>query len=930
MAESARLIISVDSRQVQSADRALGALGRTSSAVASAISAVTAGFGVRELYQASEAYQTITNRLKLVTQGNEGLATAQAAVFDIAQKSGQSLTATAELYQRIAQNQDALKLSGEGVAGIVDTISKAMVISGASASSAQAALIQLGQAFASGTLRGEELNSVMEQAPALSQAIAKGMGKTVGELRALGAEGKLTADAVVQSLQTQAGAVDDLFGQMQDTMGTGLTRISNSFTNLVGKMNEVSGVSASIAGSFTSASSAIDSLTEDADSLATTVTTVGAVMSGVAAGGAVLLANKIMVSVVASRAARAANIAQAESALQNAIANQRAAQTAVVRATAEAQAARGTAVQTQMSIQLAQARMREAAATAAVTAAQTGLRTASAGMLAVLGGPVGLALLVGAAASSLYVFRDSAKDARPPVDALAGSVDALSDASIRLARISAKEQLAQLAEEARTLERNVTSARDLMNRGFVQPDSRYLDRLEKEEAQLQKNKEEVSELQKRIEDLDNEQDRREKSGPPKPPRSSGDSGEDAKKLASAYDSANESLSRQVALYGQTGEAARVRYELESGALKGIVESQADHLMNLARELDAKRDLSEQEKIRIDILRESGQLRAANDAQFQLEYAEKIAEYERQGNVEALQRLETLRRIREIQMNADQAPGTVEGVSQAPGTRGVDAVIGGAGGELIKLQEEAVALEQWRTTELEKQRGFLEAKAITEEEYATRIANIHAQHQQEVSEIEAARQQVALAGAADLFGNLAGLTAQFAGEQSSLYKTMFVAQKAFAIAQSMIAIQQGIALAAANPWPLNLGAMASVAAATAGLVSNIASVGMSFDGGGYTGNGPRSGGLDGKGGFLAMMHPQETVIDHTKSGGNSGSGGGVMVNVNLVEDASRAGTVEKSQNPDGSWDVTAFVADLHGDGPAARAISQYFGIQKVGR
>ena len=299
----------------------------------------------------------------------------------------------------------------------------------------------------------------------------------------------------------------------------------------------------------------------------------------------------------------------------------------------------------------------------------------------------------------------------------------------------------------------------------------------------------------------------------------------SEQLEQSYSSAVMALERQLALYGATGEAAKVKFEIENGALKGVVGQQANYLLGLARELDAKRDLSEQEKIRIDILRESGQLRAANDAQFELEYAEKIAEYERQGNVEALQRLETLRRIREIQMNADRAPGTVEGVSQAPDSGGVDAVVGGPAGELIKLQEQAVALDEWRATELEKQRGFLEAKAITEEEYATRIANIHAQHQQEVSEIEQARYQVSLAGAADLFGNLADITAQFAGEQSGLYKTMFIAQKAFAIAQSMIAIQQGIALAAANPWPLNLGAMASVAAATAGLVSNISSIGL---------------------------------------------------------------------------------------------------------
>jgi len=53
-------------------------------------------------------------------------------------------------------------------------------------------------------------------------------------------------------------------------------------------------------------------------------------------------------------------------------------------------------------------------------------------------------------------------------------------------------------------------------------------------------------------------------------------------------------------------------------------------------------------------------------------------------------------------------------------------------------------------------------------------------------------------------------------------------------------------------------------------------------------------------------------------------------VNLIEDASKAGTVEKTQNNDGSWSVNAFIADLYGDGPAAKAISQNFGIQKVGR
>ena len=90
-----------------------------------------------------------------------------------------------------------------------------------------------------------------------------------------------------------------------------------------------------------------------------------------------------------------------------------------------------------------------------------------------------------------------------------------------------------------------------------------------------------------------------------------------------------------------------------------------------------------------------------------------------------------------------------------------------------------------------------------------------------------------------------------GEQSSAYRVMFAMQKGFAIAQSMMAIQTGIAQAASLPFPENLGAMATVVSATANIVSSIASVAApSFDGGGYTGNGSRSGGLDGKGGFWA--------------------------------------------------------------------------------
>ncbi|WP_122239940.1 tape measure protein, partial [Pseudomonas syringae] len=224
---------------------------------------LASAFSLSAIYKASEAYTSLTSRLKLVTESSAELATAQNAVFSIAQSAYQPLSATAELYQRIATNQKELKLTGEGVAGVVGTISKTLAISGASADSANAALIQLGQAFASGVLRGEELNSVMEQAPALAQAIAAGMGKTVGELRALGAAGLLTADSVVKALQAQEKAVADLFNKTAVTIGNSLTATSNSLTQFIGRMDQASGVSAAISANIVKVSQSIDGLTKD-------------------------------------------------------------------------------------------------------------------------------------------------------------------------------------------------------------------------------------------------------------------------------------------------------------------------------------------------------------------------------------------------------------------------------------------------------------------------------------------------------------------------------------------------------------------------------------------------------------------------------------------------------------------------------------------
>lgn len=101
-------------------------------------------------------------------------------------------------------------------------------------------------------------------------------------------------------------------------------------------------------------------------------------------------------------------------------------------------------------------------------------------------------------------------------------------------------------------------------------------------------------------------------------------------------------------------------------------------------------------------------------------------------------------------------------------------------------------------------------------------------------IQLAEVKLRLNLASDMFSNLADITKAWAGEQSGIYKAMFAVSKAFAIAEATVKIAQGIAAAAANPWPLNLFAMASVIAATASIVSSIQSVQLEFGGARATG------------------------------------------------------------------------------------------------
>lgn len=154
------------------------------------------------------------------------------------------------------------------------------------------------------------------------------------------------------------------------------------------------------------------------------------------------------------------------------------------------------------------------------------------------------------------------------------------------------------------------------------------------------------------------------------------------------------------------------------------------------------------------------------------------------------------------------------------------------GEIDKLNKAQERLDEWYQTSLERLAAYREKYANLNAEWNEQEIELQAEYQEQIDEINQARFDAQLAGAESLFGNLADLAGEYAGKQSDAFRALFAIEKAVAIARSIIAINTAIAQASASaPFPANLGAMASVAAATAGLIANIKSavIGQAHDG-----------------------------------------------------------------------------------------------------
>lgn len=252
MVSEVKLKISVDgtaqvSSQLSTVDSGLDKLGAGIQRIGhygAALLGLSALQGaVGNFARVSDSVTQLNNQLRLAAPSADAAAAAYGRLFAIAQQSRLSFTDLGGTYSRIARATGELGISQERLLGVTKAIGDAVAVSGSSAEAANAALLQLGQGMAAGALRGEELNSVMEQTPRLAKAIADGLGVTIGELRKMGEQGELTAQNVIGALESQAGVLGKEVAGSVTTISQAMTQLGNSVALLVGQMNKATGAS---------------------------------------------------------------------------------------------------------------------------------------------------------------------------------------------------------------------------------------------------------------------------------------------------------------------------------------------------------------------------------------------------------------------------------------------------------------------------------------------------------------------------------------------------------------------------------------------------------------------------------------------------------------------------------------------------------------
>lgn len=373
-------------------------LATVRSSAAGLAGAWAGAFATHQLIAFADTWNQMNGRLRLASSSSEDFATAQRTLMEISQRTGTSLEANNNLYSRIAQSMRDAGYASSDVAKVTETVATSLKLSGASTEEASSVITQLSQALASGVLRGEEFNSIMENGGRLVKLLAQGLGTTVGGLRNMANNGELTTDKIVPLL-TNVAVLRKEFETLPDSVSGSAQKVQNAFLAWVGGANDAVGASSTLSGALSGLANNIDDFANAAGIIVGLglARYFGNMVGSVGASTRAVLANT------------AAEIALAQAQVRGAQVSVAAGRQAVYRAQQARAAATSLEAQIIAERKLAAAQASLNAAVAGRTGAMNNLNnTASvtsrlgSGVLSILGGWPGVIIGAGAAMYGLY------------------------------------------------------------------------------------------------------------------------------------------------------------------------------------------------------------------------------------------------------------------------------------------------------------------------------------------------------------------------------------------------------------------------------------------------------------------------------------------------------------------------------------------------
>lgn len=470
------------------ADRSQFSVNKLAAAIAAVIS-------VQKITQFADAFTRVQNQLLRTVNSTEELAASTQQLLNVANQTRAGIEPTVELYTSLTVSTRDLALSQDELVDVTKTINNLFVESGKGANETAGAIRQLGQALESGALRGDEFNSVAEGAPGILRAIQLQTGLTRAELRDLAADGQITAELIVKSLQNYSEEAQKAADKTEITLAQAFTVAENNITAFVGRLDKSLNVSGSFAKAVIDLSENIDSLTTAAGAaaaiyVAKLIPSITASVSAQIASNQALIARALSEQSLALGIARRADAeaAGALSTLNSARADLEAisAKVALTRAYATNKRqieAYDVALSQQLAAQkIVNAAVEESARAASVAAAANArLSTANAQVastatiagravgalragMSFLGGPLGVVFL---AATALFYFGQKAKEAINPTDLLAQSVENLTDAQRDLLKLNINKAFDEQVTIIEDASKKIKFLQDTLTRGTV-------------------------------------------------------------------------------------------------------------------------------------------------------------------------------------------------------------------------------------------------------------------------------------------------------------------------------------------------------------------------------------------------------------------------------------------------------------------------------